>query len=204
VLIAEVTGARVKRLQELSWGRMFCFRKVRPYKNERWGFDNGAFFHWTRHTPFDGDAFLARLAAARECTSEPFLAVTPDIVAAGERSLEFSLGWLDRLPVDWPSYLAVQDGMSPALVSSSLRGFAGVFLGGTDKLKLQAQTWCDLAHEQGKRFHYGRASTLRRLRHAMRIAADSLDTSFPLWTEERFREFAGLWLEGDRNRELFA
>ncbi|MGB9920851.1 MAG: hypothetical protein ACPLPT_09030 [Moorellales bacterium] len=39
---------------------------------------------------------------------------------------------LDRLPPDWPWYLAVQDGLSLAEVEAALGGLAGIFLGGTD------------------------------------------------------------------------
>jgi len=34
-----------------------------------------------------------------------------------------------------------------------------------------------------------RAGTLARVEHALAVKADSLDSSFPLWTRQRFAEF---------------
>ena len=146
--------------------------------------------------------FLKRLEAARSI-GRPYLAVAPDIVAGGLKSLDYSLSWMDRLP-EWPWYLAVQDGMDPGGVAAVIGRFTGLFLGGTDRFKLQAERWCDLAHGHSKRFHYARAGTIRKLVHAYRIRADSLDSSFPLWSAERMKRF-GWAVEGlDLQREMFA
>jgi hypothetical protein len=194
VMIAETTCRDyVERIQELGWGRMFCFRKVAPYPGEDWGFDNGAFDAWQHATPFDGIGFQSRVRTVMDSGLIPRVAVVPDIVAAGCESLEFSVDWIERLPYDWPWYLAVQDGMSLADVAYVLHFFHGIFLGGTDKFKYSAHRWCDLAHKHGKKFHYARAGTLTKLRHAIRIGADSLDSSFPLWTKERFDTFVEHW-----------
>ena len=124
--------------------------------------------------------------------SDPLLAVVPDIVAGGQRSLDFSLGWVMRLPHSWPWYLAVQDGMETNNVEDSLHLFSGIFLGGTDRFKRTAYRWCHLAHSHQKRFHYGRAGTIAKLVHAKKIGADSLDSAFPLWTSERLEVFANM------------
>ena len=65
--------------------------------------------------------------------------------------------------------------------------FDGLFMGGSDDFKREAQDWCNLAHIHGKRFHYARAGTERKIKHAIRIGADSLDSSFPLWTMDRIK-----------------
>jgi hypothetical protein len=117
------------------------------------------------------------------------MAIVPDIVAGGMRSLDYSLGWLARLPKKWPWYLAVQDGMDAKAVEKVIGLFDGLFLGGTDALKLTAWAWSQLAHEQGKKFHYGRAGTLRKLQHAYNVDADSCDSAFPLWSMERMTLF---------------
>jgi hypothetical protein len=122
--------------------------------------------------------------------SDPILAVVPDIVAGGQRSLDFSLDWVMRLPNGWPWYLAVQDGMETHQVEDSLHLFSGIFLGGTDRFKRTAYRWCNLAHAHQKRFHYGRAGTIAKLLHAKKIGADSLDSAFPLWTNQRLETFA--------------
>jgi hypothetical protein len=176
-------------LKAWGWGRMFATRPATPYEFEPWGFDNGAYVAWTRGESFPADQFLRRLDAAEKVNSDPIIAVVPDIVAGGRNSLEFSLGWRLQLRNSWPWYLAVQDGMSTAEVSEVLHFFCGIFLGGTDKFKLTAQRWSDLAHGCGRKFHYGRAGTLRKLQHAHAVEADSCDSNFPLWTCERMDMF---------------
>jgi hypothetical protein len=80
--------------------------------------DNGAFAAWKNGVKWDEIAFYDFL---REFISfKPDFTVVPDIVAAGEESLRFSLQHVDRIPR--PRYLAVQDGMRitpPPLTSST-------------------------------------------------------------------------------------
>ena len=159
------------------------------YPFEPWGFDNGAFEAWKKGETFREDKFLRRLDVALKVPSDPIVACCPDIVAGGLRSLEFSVWWLERLPMGWPWYLAVQDGMTHDDVLGVAHLFAGIFLGGTDKFKLTAYGWSRLAHFADKKFHYGRAGTLRKLAHAHAVEADSVDSNFPLWTQERMTMF---------------
>jgi hypothetical protein len=174
---------------------MWISRKPEFYGDtEPWGFDNGAFSAWLERRPFPAEEFEKRLMVALRITGSriPQVAVTPDLVGGGTRSLEFSLGWLDRLPPEWPWYLAVQDGMHPEDVIEALPLFAGIFLGGTTPFKGSAPLWAHLAHEHGKRFHYARAGTPRRIEAARYAGADSLDSSFPLWTKARWTEFEAM------------
>jgi hypothetical protein len=186
----------------LGWGRMWTVGSPTAQDGEPWGFDNGAFAAWSHGEPFPTGAFQARLAAALRMAQPPIVAVTPDIVAGGERSLEFSLEWRAQLPDAWPWFLAVQDGMDREDVADALPAFAGLFLGGSTAFKRTAQQWADLAHAGQRRFHYGRASLPRRIDHAIRVGADSLDTAFPLWTAERFDFFVSHWRHGSPQREL--
>jgi hypothetical protein len=204
VLLGETRSrAILDVMQGQGWGRMWT---VEPpslsHDAEPWGFDNGAFVAWQRGAEFPALDFERRLARAHRTPTRPIVAVAPDIVAGGARSLEFSLGWLGQLPADWPWYLAVQDGMVPEDVAEALPVFAGVFLGGTTAFKRTAQQWATLAHEAGIGFHYGRASVPKRLDHACRVGADSLDTAFPLWTRERLGEFLAHWTEGSPQMDL--
>jgi len=188
VLIGECTSHRVVDVcRRLGWGRMWVFRNIRPIDGEQWGFDNGAYKAWadggkvpmTAHG-FDGAAYMRRVERA-ERAGAPYLAVVPDLVAAGEESLHFSLHWRVHLPQEWPLYLAVQDGMTPALVGDAIDGFAGVFLGGTTKFKRTAAEWASWAHARGLRFHYARCSSQRAWRDACAVGADSVDSSQALW-----------------------
>ena len=174
----------VSLLKTLGWGRIWIDQMPTPYKGEKWGFDNGAFRDWRNGREFDGDAYQRRLERAYGVGC-PYLAIVPDIVAGGLDSLAFSLQWLQRLPVDWPWYLAVQDGMRLADVEPHISMVKGLFLGGSNRFKATAFYWAELAHRHGKLFHYGRAGTKRKLYHAVEVGADSADSALPLWTAER-------------------
>ena len=197
VLVGETRSKRnLEALKELGWGRMFVVRDPSPFPFEPWGFDNGAFGAFCHGLPFPEQTFLRRLEMAEKVNSDPYLAVTPDIVAGGCASLQFSTSWRmsHRLPDDWPWYLAVQDGMTVADVEPHLHLYSGIFLGGTDRFKATAFRWRQLAHKHGRRFHYGRASTPRKLVSAFKVGSDSCDSAFPLWTAERMRIFGQRWL----------
>lgn len=221
VLLGEFTGRRTARLQELGWGRMWLAvgRHVRTYPGEPWGFDNAAFRLWRRGQPFEALPYQRRLWNLTGYAIEhgaPYLAVVPDIVAAGERSLRFSRLWVsacrgepgDGAPrTSWPWFLAVQDGMELDAVAADLHLYDGLFLGGTAAFKWRtAAAWSALAHGAGKRFHYARAGTLAKLAHAVEVGADSVDSAFPMWTAERWARFERAWLDGPAARapDLFA
>jgi len=185
----------VATLKHQNWGRIWTTQKPRPFAGERWAFDNCAYSYWVNGQVFDGSAFQKRLDKAY-AQGIPCLAVVPDIVAGGVSSLEYSESWRAKLPQEWPWFLAVQDGMCVADVQPLVGGYAGIFLGGTNAFKATAQVWCDLAHENGVPFHYGRAGVPHKIEHAKRVGADSLDSSFPLWTEERFHWFVEIVTNG--------
>ncbi len=174
---------------------MFTYGTPRPWAGEKWGLDNGAFSYWRQGKSFDGDLFLRRVERAYR-VGTPYLAVAPDIVAGGLRSLEFSLSWLEQLPPEWPWFIAVQDGMGLDDVKAVLDRFAGIFLGGTDRFKATAAHWATLARKHGKRFHYARAGTRRKLLHAIAVNANSLDSCLPLWNRPRFAQFVAWWEKG--------
>jgi hypothetical protein len=190
----------VTRIKQLGWGRMFAGYKPTPYDDEKWGFDNGAYKHWTDGMPFDELRFEYRLKVASE-VGTPYLSIVPDIVAAGCSSLAFSLKWVERLrqlPEEhasrrWLWYLAVQNGMTIHDVKPYLRHFDGIFLGGNDDFKQQAWRWRVFAKDQGLPFHYGRAGTLSKLESALKMKADSLDSSFPLWEKKRMEKFVAMY-----------
>ena len=69
---------------------------IHPYEGEPWGFDNGAWSCFVNKKPFDSAKFLKRISNM-EVEGKPILAVTPDIVAAGKKSLEFSNSWIGKL-----------------------------------------------------------------------------------------------------------
>lgn len=187
VMVGDTRSRRViARLRQLGWGRVFC-RKPTPYPGEPWALDNGAFAAWKGGRPFDAEGFIRRVEQATPLA--PLFGVLPDVVGGGESSLALSRSWLPRLPTDFPWYLAVQDGMTGAMVEPLLEQVAGILLGGTTRFKGTAPEWSALAHRRGKRFHYARVSTAEHVRRAVDCEADSCDSSQPLWSEDHWLRF---------------
>ena len=196
-ITGDVRGKRLEILKKHRIGRMFIQKLIHPYHNEAWGFDNGAFKDWLSGKEFDRDRYLRALEKAvriSEIYHPPYIAVIPDIVAGGMKSLEFSISWLETelssIPFNW--YLAVQDGIDPLEIENTLRNYPqikGLFLGGTDEFKKTAPFWSSLAHSLGLKFHYARAGSMKKVELAKKSLADSLDSSLPLWTNRKLERF---------------
>lgn len=172
-------------------GRMVIERNFTPYNEyEPWGFDNGAFIYFKHGKTFDANDFQKRMEKA-EKIGIPYMSIIPDIVAGGLKSLKLSEKWIDKMPYDWPKYLAVQEGMTVQDIEPFMQDIRvdGIFLGGTKHFKYTGKHWSDLAHKYGKKFHYGRAGTPSKIRHAMSVQSDSCDSAFPLWCMDRFVKF---------------
>lgn len=185
VLVGEYPSRKIRAICRANgWGEMCIYKPPRPEIFDISGFDNGAYLDWVNGRDFDEKRFCDALDVAID-VGIPYLAVCPDLVARGLESLDFSMKWLDRLTTFYPWYLAVQDGMEPRHVEPVIHRFDGIFLGGSDSFKNEARDWCNLAHIHGKRFHFARAGTERKIKFALSIGADSIDSSFPLWNFQR-------------------
>lgn len=180
-------------------------RNIYTYPGEPWGLDNGVFRDWDRRGPFDpsdfdADLFRRVLDKAQGCPELPYLAVVPDAPGNAAGTLHMFDRWRPELP-DFSWYIAVQDGMRP----QDLEGIdiAGVFLGGTDEFKATAPMWREVARDLGVPFHYGRCGVAWKVRHAMEVGADSLDSAFPMWNRGRWRDFVECVVHGPPQFELF-
>lgn len=172
------TGSPVQIAQLAKGGFGMMLGPTTP-KSEAlpYAIDNGAFPAWSKKLPWPEEDFLKLLDKVETFSRKPDFGCCPDIVAAGARSLEFSMRWIDQLPKGYPWYLAVQDGMTEAEVRAVLPQFSGIFVGGTDNFKLSScPTWIKVAREQGKKVHVGRVNTmLRAFTVAKLFKADSFD-----------------------------
>ena len=192
-LLGEVGGTRlVEVLKAQGWGRMFTTKTPHIYPEEPFGFDNGAYRDFIHGRPMDESRFLRRLDLAYK-VGKPALAVVPDIVCGGERSLEYSLRWIERLPQEWPWHLVLQNGQTLASIEAVLPMFAGLFLGGDNCFKNEALQWCALAHNHGKLFHYGRCGTSHKVRQALLIGADSADSNVRIWRPNELSRLSHLF-----------
>lgn len=192
----------IARLEELGIGEC-TNRGEYPPRRHPWFLDNGAFSDWRSGLEFDGAAFLCDLISAVAGSVPPAFVVCPDRVATGLESLAFSLRWRAlcefvlrarrcsgwRVPrLRW--YFAVQDGMEEADVAAVIDQFDGVFVGGSLPWKVATgERWVQFAHERGLPCHIGRVGTPRRVAWAIRIGADSIDSSLPLWSEGNLARF---------------
>ena len=80
--------------------------------------------------------------------------------------------------------------MPRAAVVPVLASFAGLFVGGSLPWKMRtAFDWVTLAHAHGKPCHIGRVGSPDRVAWAREIGADSIDSSQPLWTNDKWRAF---------------
>jgi len=176
-LSGEVGGINKLFCTKFSIGRLFVARNPDPYENEYWGIDNGAYRDYLHDKPFNEKRFMRvteRGAAVGGCQ----MLVIPDVVGNAPATLDMAQGWIDRLtPYDMPLYMVIQDGM----VENDLLAFKphidGLFLGGTNRLKRDAEKWRVFADSIGLKFHYGRASSPRKLGHAIRCGSDSADSA---------------------------
>jgi hypothetical protein len=195
IYIANTRTARLlARFRELDWGQMYCRGRLggrldQREPSTRYAYDNGAFVDWQRGQPFNLVKWLRDLTRIRGFRLQPDFAILPDRVAAGRDSLAFSMEWFDEYATEFTWYLAVQDGMERADIPWR-SGIAGIFVGGSVPWKHEtAHRWCDWAHEAGLRCHIGRAGTPAKVLWARRCGADSIDSSFPLWTKDRMAVF---------------
>ena len=181
----------LRRLCELGFGEMTCRPALMP-KRLPFALDNGAYGDWVHKRTFDEVAFLEHVELVLLAGFRPDFIVVPDIVAAGVESLRFSLDWLPRLKpmVGAPLYLAVQDGMTRDDVWPHLGLVSGLFVGGTDPWKkATVGAWTQLAHEHGLLCHLGRAGTYGKVRLAIEVGVDSIDSSLPLMSQQFFNDF---------------
>ena len=192
-LTGDTQGKWVREIRSLGWGRMLVQRVFPVEPEEPWAFDCGAFSAWVNGEAWDAAGYWKRLKEAVALPTRPLFAVIPDRPAHPE-SLSFSLAWWERVAnYPFPWFLAVQDGMRPEEVRELLPLFAGLFLGGSTEFKRTCRVWCDLAHAQGKRFHYARASSPKTLRLAWEIGADSADSVQAIRSAGEFAKYRAEW-----------
>lgn len=183
-----------------------CVRGELPPRRPSYFYDNGAYTDHVAERPFNITQFMRDMRALRAGglgakrdgrrvgVEAPAFIVLPDLVARGAESLAESESWIDECRGIAPLYLAVQDGMAEADVAQLLERrpgtIAGLFVGGSTDWKLEtAASWIAWAHARKLEVHIGRVGTIERVRWARAIGADSIDSSFPLWTESRLLGF---------------
>jgi len=177
----------IEKLKLNLVGRMVIAKVITPYLYEPWAFDNGAYSYFLRGLVFNAKEYQTRMEKVYNKMGAPLFSVVPDIVQGGQKSLDFSLSWINKMPSEWVKYLAVQDGMTIEDITPIYSQFDGLFLGGSDKFKAEhGKAFTDYSHGLCKQVHYGRAGTPKKIYHAKIINVDSCDSAFPLRHMNRF------------------
>jgi hypothetical protein len=145
--------------------------------------DNGV---WSCHqaaVEWSDEPLLRMIDRFNHRDLKPAFVVAPDIIAAGDESLAFSLDWLRAKRSrcgDLPWLLAVQDGMQVERVREALleHRLAGIFVGGSTEWKWSTvHAWSELALALGLRVHVGRVNGQRRAQLCSDIGVHSIDGS---------------------------
>jgi hypothetical protein len=166
-----------KVLREAHWRILLSPHHPYPLPGLRHAVDNGAWTAFQKGESFNSNAFSRLLE--RHGSSADFV-VAPDIVAGGEKSLDFSLSWMPALRHIRRVLLPVQDGMTPDVISPVLNAWPGLglFLGGSTEWKLQTlYMWGGIAHAFGRHYHVARVNSVRRIRLCAEAGATSFDGS---------------------------
>jgi hypothetical protein len=165
-----------KFMQKYDCGWLFSPNNYIKNFRESFCLDNGCFSAYLNDKTWDEVGFYDYLRFFTPY--KPDFTVVPDIVEAGERSLDFSLKHVERIP--HPRYLAVQDGMISNTIRWVLNRFDGIFVGGTVPWKMDtAKMWTDVAHLHGIKCHVGRIGTFQGYALCNQWGVDSVDGTNP-------------------------
>ena len=174
-------GAKLEKVKKYKLGFMISSTPDRlpcaECKETFCALDNGAFISHGRGYPFMESYFLKALDKCYSMGINLDFIVVPDIIGDGERSLDFSLGWMDRL-IGGKLALAVQDGMTPAMIPVNMPDVTTIFLGGSLTWKWDnAEVWKAFADSRGLKFHIGRCGNLNALVKAKSLGVTSVDST---------------------------
>lgn len=170
-------NVRVRYLTENNIGLMISA--------EHWGnpfthyaVDNGAWSDFVHHRSFSHERFQKTLQKIAVQVKKPDFIILPDIVRGGKASLNLSKQYL-HLTDSHPCYLAIQDGISPDMITDDIwESIKGIFIGGSDTWKWRyLHIWVDLAHNHGIKIHVGRVGMLRDMQKCYTAGVDSADGS---------------------------
>jgi hypothetical protein len=199
IAYASRTGTKrnLAALRDRDWRLMVSAKGSLRHEGFPYALDNGAWWAHCNEQPFDEAAFLKAVDLLGDGAD---FVVLPDMVGGGLASLDFSMGWHQRLPLRNP-YLAVQDGMTADDVSPLVGPGMGIFIGGTTEWKeATIPLWCGVARQTGAKCHVGRVNTVRRIRLCAAHGVDSFDGS----SISRFASTANSLDNARRHMDLFA
>ena len=161
---------------------------TRPPVYFPWALDNGAFHH------FDPDLFINTLHVAKT-VHPPLWVAVPDVVCNPEETLRLWHFWWRK--IDFPLAFVCQDGHEPQDVPKEA---ICCFIGGSTHWKIENAYKFKSVR---RLLHIGRVNTIRRLRWAKDIGADSVDgTGFFRAGPKHYYNLLSRRFEGDKERNI--
>jgi hypothetical protein len=193
------TQRNLATLREAGWRLIVSATGVLRNEGMPYALDNGAWTAFQQGQPFDERRFWVALEKMGEGAD---WIVLPDIVAGGQKSLDYSLAWLHRLRgLPTKVLIAVQDGVTPDDVRDYLNPMVGIFVGGrTEWKEATMHQWGSLARRTCCYLHVGRVNSARRIRLCAAAGADSIDGT----SASRFSKTVRRLDIARRQPELFA
>lgn len=173
-MYASRTGTKrnLAALRGYGWRLLVSATGVWRTEGFPYALDNGA---WTYHQaglPFDGDRFMALVAALGAGAD---WIVLPDVVGDACRTAQLTESWAPRL-AGHRTLAVIQDGADPALLDRMIGRVHGFFLGGSTEYKVaNIKRWGDYCRERGAYYHVGRVNTSRRIHQCIAASAHSCD-----------------------------
>lgn len=162
-------------LRAKGWRMLHSAHDYRRKLEAPFALDSGAWSAHLAEREFDAEAY--RESVARFGAQADWI-VLPDVVQGGVASLDLSLSWLDDIVSVAPVLIAVQDGMTPALLAPHVNDRVGIFVGGSTDWKIRTLPgWGELCERSGCWFHVGRVNSALRIDQARSAGARSIDGS---------------------------
>jgi hypothetical protein len=176
IAYASRTGTKrnLDAMRANGWRLLVSAKGVLRTEGFKYCLDNGAWSAFTSGQPFDAYAFEKAFEKLGEAAD---FVVVPDIVCGGQKSLDFSLRWLERLRGSPAKLLlATQNGIKPDDVREYLSPAVGLFVGGDTTWKLATlHSWSILARRRRCHVHIGRVNSAKRIDLCARAGAHSVD-----------------------------
>ena len=172
LLLIAKSSAQIRELRAEGWhiGRLLGPRDRKPdVDGMPWAADNDAF------SGFDQERYVRMLEAIAGVPGCLFVSA-PDVVGDWRATLNLydDYGWQIH-DVGQPAAYVLQDGQPVDMVPWDT--CEAVFIGGSTEWKLGPEPYelAQAARARGKHVHLGRCNTMRRVRYAHRIGAQSID-----------------------------
>ena len=173
------------KMKELELGIMIAtargnFHATKEYRDFDCALDNGGFGCARQGYPFQTKLFMDNIDRCFKLGIKLDFIVTPDIMAGGMKSFEYSLKhWVEGELYSAPRLaVVVQDGIKPRMIMHDIEPFTHIFIGGSVEWKWNtAKEWVDFAHDNDKKCHIGQCGQLKYLELAKEYGADSVDSA---------------------------